>query len=147
MEETDLRGETRKFVRRAARWLSERRRVPQSKPLSAEAVDLKYFRRAWFVWYQFASFIAPRSHHSSALRDAAADTTVTTGARWSRVCCSLSSQPGRWRRLQRCQGFVKVGGKSSSFMFHFVSTPVISAELLPQDLVLRLFHFFRGKNC
>ena len=43
MTETVLRGETRMFAPRDARWLGERRRVPQNKPFSPRAAGV-FFR-------------------------------------------------------------------------------------------------------
>jgi hypothetical protein len=42
MTETVLRGETRMFAPRNARWLGERRRVPQNKPFSPRAAGFGY---------------------------------------------------------------------------------------------------------
>ena len=42
MTETVLRGETRMFAPRDARWLGERRRVPRNKPFSPRAAGFGY---------------------------------------------------------------------------------------------------------
>ena len=44
MTETVLRGETRMFAPRDARWLGERRRVPRNKPFSPRAAGFGWLR-------------------------------------------------------------------------------------------------------
>ena len=57
MTETVLRGETRMFAPRDARWLGERRRVPRNKPFSPRAAGFGWLRD--FKSSSSRSFSAP----------------------------------------------------------------------------------------